>query len=154
MNQAIQTEDFNKAIEAECKKYFYNQKENILSNIRTYAKYDNEINFFLDKVIAEVRKEFEEEKKIIRNDLKEEFKKWKVQYQEDLKSGIKKLHQELEEQSQKIVKREPYDILSKAFMNELRKEWRNEFDEKITNVYMWFFFLVFGIIGYYYYFNQ
>jgi len=154
MNQAIQTEDLNKAIEVECKKYFYHQKENILSNIRTYAKYDNEINFFLDKVIAEVRKEFEEEKKIIRNDLKEEFKKWKVQYQEDLKSGIKKLHQELEEQSQKIVKREPYDILSKAFMNELRKEWRNEFDEKITNVYMWFLFLVFGIIGFHYYFNQ
>jgi len=154
MNQAIQTEDLNKAIEAECKKYFFHQKENILSNIRTYAKYDNEINFFLDKVIAEVRKEFEEEKKIIRNDLKEEFKKWKVQYQEDLKSGIKKLHQELEEQSQKIVKREPYDILSKAFMNELRKEWRNEFDEKITNVYMWFLFLVFGIIGFHYYFNQ
>ena len=40
MNQAIQTEDINKAIEAECKKYFFNQKENILSNIRTYAKYD------------------------------------------------------------------------------------------------------------------
>jgi len=26
MNQAIQTEDFNKAIEAECKKYFFHTK--------------------------------------------------------------------------------------------------------------------------------
>ena len=142
MNQSTQTEDINKLIENECKRYFYAQKENILSNIRIYARYDEEINFFLDKVLDELRKEFKEEKKIIRNDLKDEFNDWKNRYQEDLKLGISKLHKSLDDKTKEIFKKEPYDLLTQKFMEKLKRDWRMEYEEKINNLYFFLYVII------------
>ena len=154
MNQGTQTEDINYLIKQECQRYFYSQKENILSNIRIYARYDSEINFFLDKVLDELRKDFQEEKKLITSDMKDEYNNWKYLYQEELNKGIKKLHRSLDEKSKDIFKKEPYDLLTRNFMIKLKQEWRNEYDDKINNLYFVIIFLVFCQIAIYFYLKK
>ena len=139
MNRSTQTDNINCLIERECRKYFFSQKENILSNLRTYARYDDEINFFLDKVLDELRNEFKKEKKFIKDDLNVEFTKWKVQYKETLHSGINKLEHSLDNKTKEIFKKEPYDMLTKRFMLNLKNECKNEYDDKINNVYLLIF---------------
>jgi hypothetical protein len=154
MNQGTQTEDINYLIKQECQRYFYSQKENILSNIRIYARYDSEINFFLDKVLDELRKDFQEEKKLITSDLKDEYNNWKYLYQEELNKGIKKLQRSLDEKSKDIFKKEPYDLLTRNFMIKLKQEWRNEYEDKINNLYLVIIFLVFCQIAIYFYLKK
>lgn len=136
-----------------CNRYFNKQKEQILSNLRIYAKYDSEVNYFLDKILAELQEDFTIIKKRCINELNEEFNKFNNKIENNTNNSIKTIDEHLNTKVNQIIKREPYDIISRSFLADLKNKWEMRYDNKLNDIYF-YIFLLFALnnIFFYYFF--
>lgn len=112
-------------------KYFDKQKREIFENFRMFARYNKEINFFMDKIMDELSKELN----IYKTDLIEEFK-IKINehihnYNVQQKRTLRELDNYLNKKIDDIQKKEPYDIISQKFLSNLEKSVEKNYYEKV-----------------------
>lgn len=134
-----------------CQRYFNKQKEQILSNLRIYAKYDSEINYFLDKILAELQEDFSVIKKRYINELNDEFNEFDNKIENKTASSVKTIDDHLNTKVNQIIKREPYDVISSTFLAGLKNKWEMRYDNKLNDLYFYIFllFVLNNIIFYY-----
>ena len=139
-----------------CQRYFNKQKEQILSNLRIYAKYDNEVNYFLDKILDELQEDFIIIKKRCINELNEEFNEFDNKIENKTASSVKTIDYHLNTKINQIIKKEPYDIISSTFLTDLKNKWEMTYDSKLNNLYFYMFllFTLNNIIFYYFFINK
>ena len=136
-----------------CQRYFNKQKEQILSNLRIYAKYDSEVNYFLDKILAELQEDFSIIKKRCINELNEEFNEFDNKIENKTASSVKTIDNHLNTKVNQIIKREPYDVISSSFLAGLKNKWEMRYDNKLNDLYFYIFLLfVLNNIIFYYFF--
>jgi hypothetical protein len=112
-------------------KYFDKQKREIFENFRMFARYNREINFFMDKIMDELNKELN----IYKTDLIEEFK-IKINehinnYNVQQKRSLRELDNYLNKKINDIQKKEPYDIISQKFLSNLEQSVEKKYYEKV-----------------------
>ena len=73
-----QTEDyyFDQNIRKICYEYLNKQRNDIISNLRTFARHDSEVQYFLNKIVDQLRDKFHQE----RDEMIEEVKSLYANY--------------------------------------------------------------------------
>jgi hypothetical protein len=132
---SVSNKEIKKFCEEYCEesvnKYFDKQKREIFENFRMFARYNKEINFFMDKIMDELSKELN----IYKTDLIEEFK-IKINehihnYNVQQKRTLRELDNYLNKKIDDIQKKEPYDIISQKFLSNLEKSVEKNYYEKV-----------------------
>lgn len=141
----------SKDIEKICKRYYEEQRGDILQNLRTFARYDKEINYFVDKIMDVFQEELKKNANENLENCKKRIKDYIDEYCQKQENGIVLLEEYLNNRVQKITKKEPYDIITSHYMKTLEKDLKNQYYteiEGIKAILIFFFFILSGLIIY------
>ena len=130
-----QTEDyyFDQNIRKICYEYLNKQRNDIISNLRTFARHDSEVQYFLNKIVDQLRDKFHQERDEMIEEVKSLYANYHASYYQKLNSGIYEIDKHLDERVKQIHKQAPYDEISIRFLDSLRDQWHKEYMKKHGN---------------------
>jgi len=130
-----QTEDyyFDQNIRKICYEYLNKQRNDIISNLRTFARHDSEVQYFLNKIVDQLRDKFHQERDEMIEEVKSLYTNYHASYYQKLNSGIYEIDKHLDERVKQIHKQAPYDEISIRFLDSLRDQWHKEYMKKHGN---------------------
>lgn len=127
--------EVNAEIEKYCEetvnKYFEKQKREIFENFRMFARYNREINFFMDKIMDELSNELNTYKNDIITNIKYKIDEHINNYNSQQKKSLRDLDNYLNKRIEQIQKKEPYDIISQIFLRNLEQSVEKKYYEKV-----------------------
>ena len=131
------------------RKYLDEQKQDIFSNFRTFARYDRDIQFFLRKIMDELSVELNNYRDTTISDFKEKTKQYKLDYKKETDDAIHSINRYLDSRIKKITAQPPYDAISQNFLIEqgakIRAQIKEEYGDKIEFLQVTCFLLFVGI---------
>lgn len=169
-HNSSQTENYpdDAKIKEICQNLLYQQRNDIISNLRTFARHDSEVQYFLNKIVDLLKERLENEQEKSLTFVKEKINGLKERSSSQINQALEKIDDHLNTRVAQIVKSPPYDEISTSFLNSLRTRWEQEYQTKYrreiaelnSNVND-IFALIFGMIaifiaggGYWYFLHQ
>jgi DNA polymerase III gamma/tau subunit len=113
-----------------CQQILSQQRTDIIGNLRTFARHDMEIQYFLNKIIDLLKDDLDEERKYIIKKTKEKLHEIESSSHNQICQGLSKIDAHVEKRIAKIVKSPPYDEISASFLASLRQQWQQEYARK------------------------
>ena len=136
------------------RRYFEHQKTDILANLRIFARHDREINYFMDRIMDELAKELKKYKKDALEEIKSKVNEQIEKYDKKKDNAIYLLEDHLNKRIAQITKKEPYDIISKKFLDNMETRLYRDYHQKVESMHMFCFLMIFMnivLIGAYYF---
>jgi len=135
------------------RRYFEHQKIEILANLRVFARHDREINYFMDRIMDELKIHLNKYKKEAVAEIKTVINEQIDKYDNQRQNAISKVEEHLNMRLKDIMKKEPYDLISKNFLEKMENRLRIDYHDKVENMQIFSFIMIvinIGlIIGYY-----
>ena len=116
-----------------CQEILLQQRTDIIGNLRTFARHDMEIQYFLNKIIDLLKDDLDEERKYVIKKTKEKLYEIENSSHNHINQGLSKIDNYVEKRIAKIVKSAPYDEISTSFLSSLRQQWHLEYCQKYEN---------------------
>ena len=138
-----------------CHTYLEQQRKDIFANLRTFARYDRDIQYFLEKIMDQLSIELEKYKKEMIEDIKGITQQYKSNYEEKTSQSIQQIDKHLERRISQIIAQSPYDVISQKFLDEQSKKLQysiqKDFGDKIDNLQFlcWFLIVLVIAMGFY-----
>jgi len=129
------------------RRYFEHQKTDILANLRIFARHDREINYFMDRIMDELKIHLNKYKKEAIQEIKEKINEHIEKYDSKKNDAIYTIEKHLNKRIEDIHRKEPYDIISKSFLTKMENNLKIEYHDKVENLQIFCFLLVFINIG-------
>ena len=141
-----------KDVEKICRRYFEEQRADILQNLRTFARYDREINYFVDKIMDVFQEELEKNTNKNLENCKNRIRSYIDEYCKKQENGIVLLEEYLNNRVKQITNKEPYDIITSHYMKNLEKDLKNQYSAEIDGIkailILYFIFIIGMLFAY------
>lgn len=137
------TTDIHEICEKYVRRYFENQKCEIFANLRLFARQDKEINYFMDKILDELEIELKKYKKECMEHIHKNVLQQIEKYDNKKDNAIILLEEHLQKRISQITEKEPYDIISKKFLDNMENRLYCDYHEKVENMQIFCFLMIF-----------